>query len=90
MYQKAVGGIAVQMDQATLAAALAEMRPIPGEGDWKDEALCPITVQGIYSDKPFGDFATLGTVTVASGPRMLPFVGSCADLQPRQPQGLDK
>lgn len=90
LYQKAVGGIAVQMDQTTLEAALAEMRPILGEGDWKDEALCPITVQGIYSDQPFGDFATLGTVTIASGPRMLPFVGSCADLQPRLPQGLDK
>ncbi|OEZ02023.1 MULTISPECIES: hypothetical protein [Stenotrophomonas] len=86
LYQKGIGGIAVQMDQATLEAAFAEMRPIPGDGDWKYEALCPITVQGIYSDKPFGDLATLGTVTVASGPRMLPFIGSCADLPPKRPQ----
>lgn len=90
LYQKAAGGIAVQADQAVWDAARSEMRPIEGDGDWKAESLCPITIQGIYSDKPFGDFATLGTVTIISGPRLLPFIGSCSDEQPRLPKGSGK
>ncbi|WP_312316786.1 hypothetical protein [Stenotrophomonas sp.] len=62
VFQQAVGGIAIEVDQGTFHAARGRMKTLEGVRDWEYASSCPVTVLGTYYAKPSGDFATLGTL----------------------------
>ena len=79
MFQKATGGIGIEVDGAVFRAARSKMQKAEGGGDWEYSSPCPATVIGTYSDKPAGDFATLGTVsTDGAGLMLATFVEPCS------------
>lgn len=78
-FQKAAGGIGVEVEGSVFKAARSKMQKAEGGGDWEYSSPCPATVIGTYSDKSAGDFATLGTVsTDGTGLMLATFVEPCS------------
>lgn len=78
-FQRASGGIAIEVDRATFDAAKARMRPSEDGADWKFSSPCPVTVVGIYSDKPSGDSGSLGVIETDGAGLMIPaFQDTCS------------
>lgn len=71
-FQQAAGGVAIEVDSAAFNAARARMKRSAAGADWEYSSPCPVTVVGTYSDKPSGDFGTLGVIETDGAGLMVP------------------
>lgn len=81
-FQRASGGVAVEVEAGVFRAARSRMKR-RDDDDWEYDLPCPVMVMGTYSDKPSGEPGSLGVIASnASGLSIPVYLEPCSQPMP--------